>query len=87
MGISDSQEPLQLSAVEPDNDLVVYHDDGHGHAPGSGDQFLAGLRVLCDVLGRELNAVGRKKLFRRVTRLSGRGPVDGDLPRRHVNPL
>ena len=65
------QEPLQLAPVEPDHNLVVHRDDGHGHAPGSGHQLLAGLSILCDVLGRELDAMGRKKLFRRVTRLSG----------------
>jgi len=67
----NSQKTLQPSPVEPDDNLVVHRDDGHGHAPGSGHQFLACLYVLCDVPGRELDAVGRKKLFRRVARLSG----------------
>ena len=47
-------------------------------------RLLTSRRVLGDVLGSELDTARRKKLFRRVTRLSGRGPVDGDAGRRHL---
>lgn len=53
----------------------------------AGDHTTRCRRVLGDILGRELDAIGRKELFRRVTRLSGRRPVDGDLPTRHVSLL
>jgi len=65
------QEPLQPPAVEADDNLVVYRDDRDGHAPGSRDQLVARFRILLNVLGREVEAMGRKKLFRRVTGLSG----------------
>src|SRR5713101_1585479 len=54
-----------------DYNLVVYRDDRDGHPPGPRDQLCAGHRIVRDVLRRKINAVGRKKLFRRVTRLSG----------------
>jgi hypothetical protein len=62
---------LQPPSVEADDNLIVDRDDWDGHSPGSGDQLVASRRVIRDVLRRELDAVGRKELFRRVTRLSG----------------
>jgi hypothetical protein len=62
---------LQSSSIEADDDLVVYRDDRHGHSPRSRYQFFPRRCVVCDVLRRELDAMGRKELFRRVTGLSG----------------
>jgi len=62
---------LQPPTVEADDNLVVYRDDRDGHPPCPRDQLLAGRRIIRNVLGREVETMGRKKLFRRVTRLSG----------------
>jgi len=43
--------------------LVVYRDDGDGHAPGSRDQLLTSRRILGDVLGGELDALRRNPSF------------------------
>jgi hypothetical protein len=68
---ANPQEPLQTPAVEADDNVVVDRDDRDGHPPCSRDQLLASRRVIRDVLRRKVDAMGRKKLFRRVTRLSG----------------
>ena len=70
------QQTLQPAAIETDDDLIVDGDDRNSHPSCAGDQLLASLRIVGDVLGCELDAVRRKKLFRRVTGLSRRGPVD-----------
>ena len=72
----DPEEPLEAAPVEAHDDLVVHHDDRHRHSSGSGEQLVTGRQVLGDVLCGERDAMRRKKLFRRVARLSGRGPVD-----------
>jgi hypothetical protein len=66
----DSQHPPQPASVEADDDLIVDRDDRDRHPACSRDQLVASLGVLRDVLCREGDAVGRKKLLRRVTRLS-----------------
>ena len=83
--MSKSQKPLEPTPVEPDDDIVIHQDHRHRHPSCSGDQLLARFRVLCDVLRRERNPMRRKKLFRRVAGLSGRGPVDRDLSIRHCS--
>jgi hypothetical protein len=65
------QKPLQPPSVEADDNLIVNGDDRHGQPPRSRNQLFTGCRVVRDVLRRELDAVRRKELFRRVTRLSG----------------
>ena len=80
---SQAQEALQAAPVEARNDLVVDHHDGDGHPPGLRHQLCSRPLILGDVLGGERDPVRRKKLFRRVAGLSGRGPVHRDLMRRH----
>ena len=80
----DAQKPLQPASIEADDNLVVDRDHRHGHPSGSRNQLFAGGGVVGDVLRGERDAMRRKELFRRVTRLSGRGPVHGDLLSRHV---
>jgi adenylate cyclase len=48
---------LQLSAVEPHDDLVVHGDDGHRHPSRLRDQLGAGRLVLRDVLRGERDAL------------------------------
>jgi hypothetical protein len=83
--MSDPEQAVQPAAIEAHDDLVVHRDDGHGRSPGSRDQLIARSRILGDVLRRERDAFGRKKLFRRVAGLSGGGPVDRDRPIRHAS--
>ncbi len=80
---SDSEEPLQAAPVEPRDHLIIDRDDGDGHPARLRDQLLPRYRVLGDVLGDKGNPLRRKKLFRRMTGLSGRRPVDCDVPARH----
>ena len=82
---SDTAEPLETATVEADYYLIVNDDHRDGHPPGARDQLVARCRILCDVLGSEVEAMRRKELFRRVTGLSGRGPIDRDLMR-HLQP-
>ena len=88
-GISESEQALKLAPVEPHDDLVVHGDDGHRHPSRLRDELGAGCLIIRDVLRRERHAFLRKKLFRRVTRLSGRGPVDRYQPvaHRHAFPI
>src|SRR6266436_1276149 len=80
---SYAEQSLETAAVEADDHLVIHRDDWHRHSSGLSDQLIASRGVLGDVLGRERDTMGRKKLFRSVARLSGRGPVDRDIPRAH----
>ncbi len=72
-----------MAAVEAHDNVVTDGDDRNRHPAGLRDQLVAGGRVLRDVLRRELDPARRKKLFRRVTRLSGGGPVHRDWLIRH----
>jgi hypothetical protein len=81
---SDTKEPLEAAPVEADDHFVVDGDHRNSHASRPGDQLLTGSGVFGDVLGRESDAPRRKKLFRRVTGLSRRGPVDRDRAIRHL---
>lgn len=76
---SDSQESLESTSVKPRHHLVADHDHRHGHAAGSTHEVRPGRFVLGNVLRLERYALLRKKLFRRVARLSGARPVN-----RHV---
>ena len=53
----NSQKTLQLPPVEPDDNFIVNGNNWDRQSSGSGGQFLAGLRILRDVLGRERDAV------------------------------
>ena len=80
------EEPLEATSIEADDHLVIHGDHGNRHPPGLGHELLTGGGVLRDVLGGEVDTPRRKKLFRRVTRLSGRGPVDRHLSIDHPVP-
>src|SRR3989442_6843330 len=81
--VSHPEQALKPPTVESHHDLLPYDDHGHRHPAGLRDQLLSCRGILSDVLGGELYPVRRKKLFRRMTRLSGRGPVDRHLSFRH----
>src|SRR5262249_19171548 len=61
-------------------------NDRNSRTSGSGAQFFTRGRVFGDILRRKRDTSRRKKLFRRVTGLSGRGPVDRDRAIRHHHP-
>jgi hypothetical protein len=65
------QKSLQTTSVEANNHFVVHHDRWNRHPPCTPDKFIASSRIFRDILGRKLDPMGRKKLFRRVTGLSG----------------
>ena len=82
--LSWPEEPLETAPVETYDHLAVHRDHRNGHPAGLGGQLVASSRILRHILRREDNPARRKELFRRVTGLSGRRPVDRDLTIRHV---
>lgn len=66
----DTQEPLETATVKSDDDLIVHDDYRNSHTPGPRDQLAPSRFILSHVLRRKRNPMRRKKLFRRVARLS-----------------
>src|SRR5262249_59482892 len=83
---SDPKEPLEPAPVEADDHFVVDSDHRHGHTSRPRKQLVTRTGVLGDVFRRERDASRRKELLRRVTGLSGRGPVNRDRAIRHRHP-
>lgn len=78
-----SQQLLELAAVEPHDGLSVYQDHRNGASTGQAYQLIRGFRMIQQVDISKRDPFRRKKLFRRLTRTSRRGRVNNDLSVAH----
>jgi len=79
----ESQQPLQLLGVEPDDHRAVHDDGRSGAALVVFHQLAQSLRILGDVLQLKPDAAGREKLPRRSAGGSTRLGVEDHLVRAH----
>jgi hypothetical protein len=74
----DAKRTRDVLLVEADDELVADKDDRHAHLPGPLYHLLALLEVVRDIVLGIRDVMLLEKLFAHLTKVAGRGAVDGD---------